>query len=67
MKYKNLSKMKAEDKAQLIRDFRKVINCACIDSACNTEDFILAEYVVECLAAFEKSVRRSKGKPWRVA
>lgn len=41
-------------------DFRSqlthIINCASKENGSNTPDFILAEYLEDCLAAFDKAV-----------
>jgi len=43
-------------------DLRKAIetaiNCASAENGSNTPDFILAEYLVDALAAFDKAVKR---------
>ena len=42
-------------------DFRSklthLINRACLENVSNTPDFILAEYLCDCLEAFDKAVR----------
>lgn len=37
----------------LEEEFRRVINRRCVDVACNTPDYILADLVVETLASIE--------------
>ena len=34
---------------------REAINCASAENGSDTPDFILAEYLTECLAAFDKA------------
>lgn len=44
--------------ACLVEDFAKVINTHSLENDSNTPDFILAEYLVECLFAFTRTSRR---------
>lgn len=37
---------------------REAINCASAESGSDTPDFILAEYLTDCLAAFDKATTR---------
>lgn len=36
-------------------EFRSVVNRSSIDAALNTPDYILADYLVECLKMYEKT------------
>jgi hypothetical protein len=44
------------------KSFRKelefLINCHSKENGCNTPDFILAEYLADCLEVFDKAVNR---------
>lgn len=39
-------------------ELKRVINCASMENGSNTPDFILAEYMTDCLEAFNKASRR---------
>lgn len=54
--------MRRKRKMETFRDaLQKVINQCSQENGCNTPDFILAEYLEDCLKAFDKAVnRRSK-------
>lgn len=39
----------------LMERIREVINCECAERNSNTPDYILAEYLLDCLAAFDKA------------
>lgn len=47
----------AVDRGELIRDFEEVINKHSAENGSNTPDFILAEYLADCLTAFEIASR----------
>jgi hypothetical protein len=38
------------------KELQKLINCQSMENGCNTPDFILAEYLDRCLAAFDLAV-----------
>ena len=40
------------------RELERVINCHSKENGCNTPDFILAEFLTGCLAAFDAAVNR---------
>lgn len=40
----------------LRQDIEHAINCNCAENGSNTPDFMLAEYLTDCLAAFDKAV-----------
>jgi len=42
----------------LRREVEKVLNSASAENGSDTPDFILAEYLTDCLAAFDKAVTR---------
>lgn len=55
----------AEDRKEYVEDrksFRKelenLINCRNLESESDTPDFILAEYLTDCLEIFDKAVSR---------
>jgi hypothetical protein len=37
---------------------RHALNCVCAENESNTPDFILADYLVSCLAAFDRAVNQ---------
>jgi len=42
---------------------RNAINCSAIENASNTEDYILTDYLLACLSAYETAViRRDKNR-----
>ena len=43
-------------KTELRDRIEEAINCVCAENGSNTPDFILAEYLTDCLAAFDKAV-----------
>ena len=55
-------------------EFRKAIesaiNCSSKENGSDTPDFILAEYLIDCLAAFDKAVRTRDQwyghEPWAI-
>ena len=49
--------MESEKREQLVRDFATAINKVSAENMSNTPDFILAEYLMQCLGAFELSVK----------
>lgn len=55
----------AEDRKEYVEDrksFRKeledLINCSSLETASDTPDFILSEYLTDCLEIFDKAVNR---------
>lgn len=40
------------------RKLRNLINCYNVENGSNTPDFILAEYLTNCLETFDKAVRK---------
>lgn len=42
----------------LAREIEHVLNKHCAENESNTPDFILAEYLMECLAAFDRASRK---------
>ena len=42
--------------SKLRKEIEHVINCDSAENGSNTPDFILAEYLTDCLAAFDKAV-----------
>ena len=44
----------------LREEIESAINRNCAENGSNTPDFILAEYLTECLAAFDKACNRRK-------
>lgn len=49
------------DFAVLLPELRKLFNYHSIDSRCNTHDFMLAQYVVDCLIAYKRVVKAVEG------
>ena len=47
-----------EDQRDLVEQFRAMINKLSIETGSNTPDWILAEYLVECLKAYEAASNR---------
>jgi hypothetical protein len=39
-------------------EVERALNKSCAENGCNTPDFILAEYLVSCLAAFDRAVNQ---------
>lgn len=46
-----------EQPATLLQDLERVINRHCRENPSNTPDFILARYLLACLAAYESAIR----------
>ena len=46
--------MNKETKEEFRKELEKLINCHSIENGSNTPDFILAEYLVDCLMNYEK-------------
>lgn len=44
----------------IVREFAKIINIHCLENESGTPDFILAEYLVACLEAFNTNVNARK-------
>lgn len=40
------------------KELTRILNCGCAENASNTPDFILAEFMLKCLAAFNSGVNR---------
>ena len=40
------------------KDLEALLNGHCVENASDTPDFVLAEYLLRCLAAYEKAVRQ---------
>lgn len=47
--------MEEEKRIQLINDFTIAINKANVENDSNTPDFILANYLIDCLEIFNKT------------
>jgi hypothetical protein len=45
-----------ENMSDLRKEIETVINCASAENGSNTPDFILASYLGDCLAAFDRAV-----------
>jgi hypothetical protein len=43
--------------SDLRKEIETAINCCSAENGSNTPDFILAEFLTDCLAAFDKAVR----------
>ena len=44
--------------SNLRKDIEEVINNLRLEDKCNTPDFILAEYLVDCLETFDKAINK---------
>lgn len=42
----------------LREDIRHAINCACAENTSNTPDFILAEFLTDCLNAYDMATQK---------
>ena len=42
------------DDENLKRELGKIMNCYGIDAECSTPDYLLAEYLIDCLKSFKK-------------
>lgn len=40
------------------KDLEHLINCNSLEEGSNTPDFILADYLADCLEAFDRAVQR---------
>ena len=47
-------KLTEEQRESIARGFAEVLNCNSIENGSNTPDFILAQYLVNCLEAFHE-------------
>ena len=43
------------------KELENLINCESLEGESDTPDFILADYLVDCLAAFDKAVNQRAG------
>jgi len=50
----NKSELGEEDMSKFKHDLQDLINKHCIENASNTPDFILAQYLVNCLDTYNK-------------
>jgi len=55
MYYENYTQEKEEE---IKRDLAHVINCHSLENGSNTPDFILAEYLYDCLMAYNQTSRK---------
>lgn len=51
-------KEKKEAKLNLYEKIEEVLNIACVEYESNTPDFILAEYLLSCLDAYNKATKK---------
>lgn len=49
---------KIADHSRLIKEIEQVINKNSLENGSNTPDFILAEYLINCLHVFDKTVNK---------
>ena len=47
-----IARQKQPDKNEFLKELTSLINKHNLESLCNTPDFIIAEYLVECLANY---------------
>lgn len=45
------------DKTEFRKALEHAINCHSMENGSNTPDFVLAQYLADCLAAFDKAVQ----------
>ena len=50
--------MRISEHRLFFEEIRDILNKYGIDNACDTPDYILADYMCECLTAFEKMAER---------
>lgn len=53
-------KFSEDQKHELAIEFARVINSNCIENVSNTPDFIIAEYLVNCLEAYHQINERKE-------
>lgn len=53
-----LRKAEGRNESELRTAIQHACNCACAENDSNTPDFILAEYLIDCLKSFDKAVNR---------
>jgi len=47
-----------EEKSTFEKELVLLINCHCVENGSNTPDFILGQYMIACLKAFDSAVQR---------
>lgn len=60
-----MAKEKLHNEQPLQQELRNLLNRHCQENAADTSDFILAEYLLDCLKAYNKAVNR-RDKWWGV-
>jgi hypothetical protein len=48
--------MTGRTEPELTSKLRELLNCYCAENGCNTPDYILAGYLIDCLKAFDAAV-----------
>lgn len=49
---------KEQQQAQFRNDLQGVLNRHCMENESNTPDYILADYLIECLRALDKTINQ---------
>ena len=55
------------DKTEFRKALEHAINCHSAENGSNTPDFVLAQYIADCLAAFDRAVQHREayyGRPY---
>lgn len=53
-----LSAELVEEKPEFLKNLRSLINCNSLENISNTPDFILAEFLEDCLIALNKAINK---------
>jgi hypothetical protein len=54
---KNVAPSDSGDKPEFRKALESAINCHSMECGSDTPDFVLAQYLADCLAAFDKAVK----------
>jgi len=55
---RGMSEQRTETNANLYQELQVLLNRHCMENGSNTPDFILAQYLLDCLGVFNKAVLR---------
>ena len=50
--------MDSNEESKFIKDLTQLLNFYSVEDKSNTQDFVLAQYLVDCLHAYEKVVNK---------
>ena len=53
-----VNEIDTDNQSQFRKDLEHLINCNCMENGSDTPDFILAEYLSNCLKAFDSAVKQ---------